>query len=113
MEDIVCYCPICQGQLLFEDSKNVNAAYSAQPLITEKLYCPHCEMLVDPVIAKVDTLGKGDPAYHDLAPDNPGRTMAAGANSGGGQRGDDSDEGATKWRTDPEEDERNTWRPKS
>ena len=32
MEDIVCYCPICQGQLLFEDSKNVNAAYSAQPL---------------------------------------------------------------------------------
>jgi hypothetical protein len=113
MEDIICYCPNCQGQLLFEDMKNVNAAYSSEPLITEKLYCPQCEMLVDPVIAKVDTLGKGDPAYHDLAPDNPGRTMAGGANAGGSQRGDSSDEGATQWRTDPGDEERNTWRPKS
>ena len=113
MEDIVCSCPICQGQLLFEDLKTENAANSSEPLAAEKLYCPHCEMLVDPVISKVDSLGKGDPAYHDAAPDNAGRTMAAGANAGGSQRGDLSDEGGTQWRTDPKEAERNTWRPKS
>jgi hypothetical protein len=101
VEDIVCSCPICQGQLLFEGLKTENAAYTTAPLAAEKLYCPHCEMLVVPVIAKVDSLGKGDPAYHDAPPDNSERTMAAGASAGGSQHGDLSDEGGTQWRKDP------------
>jgi hypothetical protein len=113
MEDIICYCPNCQGQLLFEDLKGPDPTSPVPALAAEKLYCPRCEMLVAPVIANVDSLGKGDPAYRDDSPAERGRSTAAGSNAGGTQRGDLSDEGATQWRTDPAEAERNTWRPKS
>lgn len=112
MEDIICYCPICQTEVLFEDLKVLDAAHASRPLASETLYCPHCEMLVEPVVALVDTIGHADPAYHDDVPAEPGRARSAAANAGGSQRGDASDEGASQWRTDPREAERNTWQPK-
>lgn len=112
MEDIICYCPICQTEVLFEDLKVLDAARSSRPLTSETLYCPHCEMLVEPVVALVDTIGQSSPAYHDNVPADRGRLRSAGSNAGGSQRGDLSDEGASQWRTDPREAERNTSQPK-
>lgn len=112
MEDVICYCAICQGQVPFEDVKTLNAACSPQPLTTDKVYCPHCEMLVEPVTANVTALGNVDPAFRGDVPGDRGRSRSGGTNAGGSQRGDVSDEGATQWRSDPEEAERNTWRPK-
>lgn len=112
MEDIVCYCPICQTEVLFEDVKVPDAAHSSQPLVSKTLYCPHCEMLVEPVVTLVSLLDRGNPAYHDTVPAYRGRSRASGSNAGGSQRGDLSDEGASLWRLDPEEELRNTWQPK-
>jgi hypothetical protein len=54
-----------------------------------------------------------NPGAHPVdAPENDGRPRAAGSNAGGSQRGDMSDQGATQWRKDPSETERNTWRDK-
>lgn len=58
-------------------------------------------MLVEPVF------GPAPPAQ-----DYPGRSRTAGWNAGGSQRGDLSDEGASQWRRDPKEAERNTWQDK-
>lgn len=112
MEGIICYCPICQGQLLFEDLKVLNPTRSSQPLITTTLYCPHCEMLVEPVVAAVAILDHSNPAFRGDIPRYAGRLRSSGSNAGGSQRGDLSDEGASQWRVDPEEEERNTWQPK-
>jgi len=113
MEDIVCCCPICQTEVLFEDLKVLDAARSREPLASTTLYCPHCEMLVEPVVALVSVLNHGSPEYHDYVPADRGRTRAGGSNAGGSQRGDLSDEGASQWRVDPQEELRNTWQPKS
>jgi hypothetical protein len=67
-EDVICYCPICQNQVLFEDSKLVDADYLTQPVIAEKLYCPHCEILVEPVVARVVLLH----AHPEFRSDTPG-----------------------------------------
>jgi hypothetical protein len=41
------------------------------------------------------------------------RSRESGSNDGGSQRGDDSGHGASSWRTDPKEAERNTWEDKN
>lgn len=74
MEDVICYCAICQGQVPFEDVKTLNAACSPQPLTTDKVYCPHCEMLVEPVTANVTALGNVDPAFRGDVPGDRGRS---------------------------------------
>jgi len=112
MDDVICYCPLCQGQLLFQDLKNRDASHSSAPLIVDKLYCPQCELLVEPVIAPVASIGHSDPAFRSDTPADRGRTSAGGSNAGGSQRGDLSNQGATQWRVDPREAERNTWQPK-
>ena len=48
----------------------------------------------------------------DARSENQGRSREGGTNAGGSQRGDLSDQGATQWRQDPSEVERNTWRDK-
>jgi hypothetical protein len=40
------------------------------------------------------------------------RKRESGSNAGGSQRGDDSDEGASQWRRDPKEGERDSWQDK-
>ena len=41
-----------------------------------------------------------------------GRSREDGSNAGGSQRGDNSDQGASQWRRDPKEAERNSWKDK-
>jgi hypothetical protein len=112
MDDFVCYCPQCGGQVLFEAVKSPESGDVPTHLVADELYCPHCEMLVKPVIAPVDGLGDSDPAFRGDDPANPGRTSTGGSNAGGSQRGDLSDEGASQWRRDRQDAENNTWRDK-
>jgi rubredoxin len=48
MADSNCYCPICHGKVLFHDVMAPRDPHSGELLIPDKLYCPHCEMLVKP-----------------------------------------------------------------
>jgi hypothetical protein len=91
IQEGIYYCPICKCRVLGESSG------PAQP---ETLYCPSCEMLVAPVFG---------PAPASSAHDHGGRSRTGGSNAGGSQRGDLSDQGASQWRRDPTEGERNTW----
>src|ERR1700747_900017 len=93
MESLIC--PICKKQL-----SDANGAGEANRRRSgEKLYCPSCEMLVDP-LASAENRVRVD------ASDNRGRIRSGGSNAGGSQRGDMSDEGASQWRKDPEEGKR-------
>jgi hypothetical protein len=111
MEDVLCYCPICNGQVLFEAIKNLDPDVSG-PLVEGKAYCPRCEVLIEPIIKKVTVAPGSHPEFRSETPEERGRGAAAGSNAGGSQRGDASDEGATQWRVDPREAERNTWQDK-
>lgn len=71
----------------------------------ETLYCPSCEMLIEPLVSS-------KPRVKIDASDNRGRIRSGGSNAGGSQRGDMSDQGASQWRQDPQEGERNTWQDK-
>ncbi|HVB88434.1 MAG TPA: hypothetical protein VNK23_17375 [Candidatus Dormibacteraeota bacterium] len=112
MDDVPYSCPICHGSVLFEDMSNPRVARTREALITQKLYCPHCEMLVEPVVTSAEQREHEGVAGHDAGTDNHGRSRQGGSNAGGSQRGDLSDEGATQWRSDPEEVKRNTWEDK-
>ena len=101
-------CPICKGHLIAREQKQTG---TQEGLSAKKLYCPSCEMLVEPVAqATADTNSK--PPVPEKPSQNPGRTRQGGTNAGGSQRGDYSDEGATQWLSDPKETERNTWSDK-
>jgi len=102
MENQVYRCPQCHGRVL---SSEAEGTPEDLPAHEAKLYCPSCEMLVEPVLGSVD-----DPA--SPARSDSGRTRAGGTNAGGSQRGDLSDQGASQWRQDPREGERNTWSDK-
>lgn len=106
MDDIIYHCPMCKTKVLFDDMITPDKDRPSKALGGEKLYCPSCEMLVEPV-AVFATI-----AVHRDEPEYRGRTRAAGSNAGGSQSGDLSDEGATQWRRDPQEAERNTWKDK-
>lgn len=107
MDDVSYYCPLCNGKVLLKDLKAPGEPPPRTPLPGETGYCPSCEMLVNPVVhSDFDS----DPRAHD--PENPGRSRAGGSNAGGSQRGDLSDQGASQWRVDPKESERNTWQDK-
>jgi rubredoxin len=112
MSDLICYCPICRGKVLFHDVTISTDKSSGQPLIPDKLYCPHCEMLVEPEVVSAATQFEADFRTGDAAADYGGRNRQSGSNAGGSQRGDLSDEGGTQWRQDPNEAERNTWSDK-
>ena len=109
MEDLICYCPVCGGHVLGLEARQV---YKETAAVIGKLYCPHCEMLVEPVAAPVDVLNPNLPPVFTPAPDYAGRSAADGSNAGGSQRGDLSDQGATQWRSDPRSAERETWSSK-
>jgi hypothetical protein len=101
---------MCHGRLLAADAPIRDL--KPQRLSGETYYCPSCEMFVEPeeVLAGMEeTLATIDP---DITPEDRGRLRASGTNAGGSQRGDASDEGATQWRRDPQETERNTWKDK-
>ncbi|MGH9689369.1 MAG: hypothetical protein ACRD5K_20075 [Candidatus Acidiferrales bacterium] len=112
MENPMYSCPICHGNLLFEDMAAPPGKRPVESALTQKFYCPHCEMLVEPVITSTEERAEEGIASRDAGTENRGRSSAAGSNAGGSQRGDLSDEGATQWRTDPRETERNTWEDK-
>ncbi len=99
MESLIC--PICKKQLSDANGAGETDGRGAG----ETLYCPSCEMLVQPLVSS-ETRVRVD------ASDNRGRIRSGGSNAGGSQRGDMSDEGASQWRKDPEEGERNSWKDK-
>jgi hypothetical protein len=109
-EDLLYICPICRGKLLFKDvAKEVTDPPRGLPG-PEKLYCPHCEMLVEPLVGTREELAGTN--FPEASAENRGRTREAGTNAGGSQRGDLSDQGATQWNRDPREGERNSWKDK-
>lgn len=104
-------CSVCHGHVRSEDLALPPGLPESLP--GQKLYCPHCEMLVEPEIeTEAAKLQEGHAAHGDAAAENRGRDRQSGSNAGGSQRGDLSDEGATQWRVDPQEDLRNTWQDK-
>lgn len=100
-------CPFCKGILV--PPGGTNEARIADDLNWEELYCPSCEMLVDPIAS---TANEENTLDVNKMPQNPGRSRQSGSNAGGSQRGDDSDEGASQWLSDPKEIERNSWSDK-
>lgn len=112
MPNPVYSCPICHGHVLVEDMATPPGAAPSEPQILQKVYCPHCEMLVEPAITSAEEPQEEGIAKRTAATENRGRTRIGGSNAGGSQRGDLSDQGATQWRTDPRETERNTWQDK-
>jgi hypothetical protein len=109
MEDIVYSCPICHGHVLLEDLATPPGGAPPESLLNRKLYCPHCEMTVEPVTTTAEQRHKEGVDTRDAATANRGRSREGGTNAGGSQRGDSSDEGASQWRADPEESRRNSW----
>lgn len=103
MESVIC--PICKKELSDASTATPGPRDSARSMPIETLYCASCEMLVAP-------LASSAPRVSVNASDNRGRIRSGGSNAGGSQRGDLSDQGASQWRTDPREAERNTWQDK-
>jgi uncharacterized protein YbaR (Trm112 family) len=101
MESLIC--PLCKRQLSDGATTTPGPRELAGSMPIEKLYCASCEMLVAP-------LANSAPRVSVNASDNRGRSGVS--NAGGSQRGDSSDHGASQWRTDPREAERNTWQDK-
>jgi len=103
MQDVAYHCSICKGIVLstMMEPRYVTEALRVTP--GENLYCPSCEMLVEPILSFASLS-----SVHD----HLGRSRIGGSNAGGSQRGDLSDQGASQWRQDPEEGERNTWQDK-
>ena len=114
MADLNCYCPICHGKVLFHDATNPTDKRTGAPLIPDKLYCPHCEMLVAPEVVPAPAGAEFESAHPeiDAAAENRDRSRQGGSNAGGSQRGDLSDQGGSQWRVDSAEGERNTWSDK-
>jgi hypothetical protein len=112
MEDIVYSCPICHGHLVLEELTTPPGAPPPESLLNRKVYCPHCEMAVEPVAVTAGQRHEEGVDARDAASANRGRTRPSGSNAGGSQRGDLSDEGATQWRVDPDESKRNSWEDK-
>jgi hypothetical protein len=102
MENLIC--PLCMKKLSDRGMPIPGPGQVAGSMPINTLYCASCEMLVAPVAA---------PHVTDHASDNRGRVRSGGSNAGGSQRGDSSDQGASQWRTDPREAERNTWQDKN
>jgi hypothetical protein len=98
-------CPTCRKGL--SDTGTITPGPGELPgsMPIETLYCASCEMLVVPLVSVAVRVSVN-------ASDNRGRIRSSGSNAGGSQRGDSSDHGASQWRTDPREAERNTWKDK-
>ncbi|GEM_PF-5131971 len=109
MENPVYSCPICHGHVLVEHLVTPSGRRPPEVAAGGALYCPHCEMLVEPQLETGEQREAEGVAGCDATTENRGRTRASGSNAGGSQRGDLSDEGASQWRVDPLEALRNTW----
>jgi hypothetical protein len=110
MEDVIVHCPNCHGRVLAADAPVADVPHQRVPGHT--YYCPSCEMFVEPADEPANaerTLESIDPGE---TPADRGRPRASGTNAGGSQRGDLSDQGASQWRRDPTDTERNTWKDK-
>lgn len=99
-------CPLCSKELSGRGMTIPGPGEVARSMPIETVYCASCEMLVAPVSSSA-------PRLNVNASDNQGRIRSGGSNAGGSQRGDSSDQGASQWRTDPREAERNTWQDKN
>ena len=55
MENLTYVCPICHRHVLFEDVADPRLEQPGAPLVADKLYCPHCEMLVEPELRSAAT----------------------------------------------------------
>ena len=99
--------------MLFEDATKHSRQGSVESAATGTMYCPHCEMLVNATpVSGADEGAAAVVRATDAGEENRGRASEGGSNAGGSQRGDLSDEGASQWRKDPSETERNTWADK-
>ena len=94
------HCPICKGNVFSTMMEPLHRTELLTLAAGDTLYCPSCEMLVEPIL--------GSPSLSPVH-DHLGRSRTGGSNAGGSQRGDLSDQGASQWRQDPQEGERNTW----
>jgi hypothetical protein len=101
---------MCHGRLLAADAPI--GGLPEQRVPGQNYYCPSCEMFVEPSESPADKNKSLEDINPDFAPGNTGRARVSGSNAGGSQRGDLSDQGATQWRRDPQEAERNTWKDK-
>jgi len=110
METVIFSCSMCQGPLL--STVTPAGGRPTQRLEAERFYCPSCEMFVEPASNTPGVLSHAESADPQREPENPGRARTMGTNAGGSQRGDLSDEGASLWRKDPRDGERNTWEDK-
>jgi hypothetical protein len=110
METLIYRCPICHGKVLFEDVVDPQQQ-EPEAVVTDKLYCPHCEMLVEPEV-RSESAEPAAVLARDAGTENRGRSREGGSNAGGSQSGDLSDQGASQWRRDPLEGERNSWHDK-
>src|SRR5690242_21811903 len=108
MDTVIFSCSICHGPLL--STVTPAGGRPAQRQATEKFYCPSCEMFVEPSGEPPSVISQAESASPEREPENPGRARTTGTNAGGSQRGDLSDEGASQWRKDPADAERNTWK---
>lgn len=86
MKKLIYSCPICHGNVRYEDLSNPKAARSRDSLATEKLYCSRCEMIVESIITSVEEDAASEVVPHDAASDYRGRTQQGGSNAGGSQR---------------------------
>jgi hypothetical protein len=98
-------CPICKKELSDAGTATSGPSELTGSMPVGTIYCASCEMLVAPFVSSA-------PRVRVNASDNQGRIRSGGSNAGGSQRGDSSDQGASQWRTDPREAERNTWKDK-
>jgi hypothetical protein len=87
MDELIYVCPICQGKVLFEDAIDLRRE---EPLLADKLYCPHCEMLVEPAIHSA-AMQSERARMRDAGSENRGRSREGGSNAGGSQTGDLAD----------------------
>ena len=107
MTELVYLCSICHGKTLFRDVARLATDARGPQLDPNTVYCPHCEMMVEPLVLPAAQV-EGEANLSDAGEANLGRAREGGTNAGGSQRGDMSDEGATQWRRDPSEGERNS-----
>jgi hypothetical protein len=104
MDELIYVCPICQGEVLFEDTIDLRGG---ELLLADRLYCPHCEILVEPVIHSA-AMRSERARMRDAGSENRGRSREGGSSAGGSQSGGLAHQGASQWRRDPLEGERNS-----
>jgi len=103
MESLIC--PVCKRKLSDGGTTVPGPGELTGSGPIKTMYCASCEMLVAP-------LANSAPGVSVNSSDNRGPIRCVVSNAGGSRRGDAADQGASQWRTDPREAERNSWQDK-